>query len=65
MRWFASGYGGHRSAPEHVKRNGWHDQNILVVNADDHRLTWPEREFIRQIGDKLYGKQESAETCDA
>jgi len=36
-----------------------------VVNANDHRLTWPEREFIRQIGDKLYGKHDSTEACGA
>jgi hypothetical protein len=43
--------------PEHLKRDGWQDQHILVVSADDQRLTWPEREFIRQIGDKLYGSK--------
>ena len=25
---------------------------------DDDRLTWPEREFIRRLGEKLYGKRE-------
>jgi len=61
MRWILKGYGGRRTAPEDIKRDGWRDQNILVVNADDNRLTWPEREFIRQIGDKLYGRQETKE----
>ena len=56
MRWVPKGYGGNRRPPEQVKRDGWRDQNILVVNADDDRLSWPEREFIRQIGDKLYGE---------
>lgn len=60
MRWMPKGYGGQRTAPEHLKRGGWRDQNILVVSADDHRLTWPERELIRQIGEKLYGKREEA-----
>jgi hypothetical protein len=23
---------------------------------DDDRLTWPERELVRQLGEKLYGK---------
>ncbi len=55
MRWLPRGYGGQRTPPEHLKRHGWHDQHILVVSSDDDRLTWPEREFIRQIGDKLYG----------
>jgi hypothetical protein len=25
------------------------------VSIDDARLTWPERELIRQLGEKLYG----------
>ena len=59
MRWFPKGYGGHRSPPDQLKRDGWQDRHILVVSADDQRLTWPEREFIRQIGEKLYGAKES------
>jgi hypothetical protein len=61
MRWSLAGFGGERASPEFVKRNGWRDQKILVVSADDNRLTWPEREFIRQIGEKLYGLQPTAE----
>ena len=57
MRWVS----GDRPSPELIKRNGWRDQNVLVVNADDDRLTWSERELVRQIGEKLYGKHE--ETC--
>jgi hypothetical protein len=45
--------------PERLKRDGWHDQSVLVVSVDDCRLTWPEREFIRQIGDKLYGRKDA------
>ncbi len=40
---------------EAIKRYGWKDRSILVVQADDPRLTWPERELVRQLGDKLYG----------
>jgi hypothetical protein len=58
MRWLPRGYGGERASPEHVRRCGWRDQNILVVCADDRRLTWPEREFIRQLGEKLYGEKD-------
>ncbi len=65
MRWFPRGYGGERRSPEHLKRDGWHDQNVLVVSPDDHRLTWPERELIRQIGEKLYGKRDAKEACHA
>ena len=28
---------------------------VLAVCASDHRLNWAEKEFIRQIGEKLYG----------
>jgi hypothetical protein len=58
MKWLPRGYGGERRAPEQVKREGWIDQNILVVSADDQRLTWPERELVRQIGEKLYGNKQ-------
>jgi hypothetical protein len=26
---------------------------LLVVHIEDERLTWPERELVKQIGDKL------------
>lgn len=44
------------SETEAIKRYGWRDQGVLVVSADDHRLTWPERELVRQIGSRLYGR---------
>lgn len=59
MRWFPRGYGGQRMPPERLKRDGWHDQSVLVVSVDDCRLTWPERELVRQIGDKLYGRKDA------
>jgi hypothetical protein len=30
---------------------------ILVVRLDDERLSWPERELLRQLGDKLNGEK--------
>ncbi len=57
MRFMPHGYGSHRHDPEQVKREGWHDQGLLAVAVDDHRLTWPERELVRQLGEKLYGKR--------
>jgi hypothetical protein len=33
---------------------------LLAVSVDDQRLSWPEREFIRQIAEKLYGKKREA-----
>lgn len=55
MRWHPKGYGGTRRDPDQVKRDGWHDEGVLAVSVDDHRLTWPERELVRQLGEKLYG----------
>jgi hypothetical protein len=57
MSFMPKGYGGERRSPEQVKRDGWHDHSILAVAADDPRLTWPERELVRQLGQKLYGKR--------
>jgi hypothetical protein len=31
-----------------IKQRGWRDQHILVVNADDERLDFIEREFVRR-----------------
>nr|CRH06159.1 conserved protein of unknown function [Candidatus Magnetococcus massalia] len=41
---------------EATKIFGWNHHGILVVAEDDDRLTWPERELIRQVGEKLYGR---------
>jgi len=58
MRYTPKGYGGHRRDPDQVKRDGWHEQHVLAVSVDDHRLTWPERELVRQLGERLYGKRQ-------
>ena len=57
MRFAPKGYGGQRRSPDEVKREGWKDLGLLAVAIDDHRLTWPERELVRQLGEKLYGKR--------
>lgn len=44
--------------PEQIKREGWRDQQILVISPDDTRLDWVERELLRRIGDRLYGPKE-------
>jgi hypothetical protein len=41
---------------EMVKERGWRDQHILVVNEADERLDFVEREFVRRIGNRLYGR---------
>ena len=56
MRFLPKGYGGHRRSPDDVKRDGWQEQGLLAVAIDDDRLTWPERELVRQLGEKLYGQ---------
>jgi hypothetical protein len=61
MRRFPKGYGGERTPPEDLKRDGWQDRGILVIAEDDQRLTWPERELVRQLGAKLYGKRQDTE----
>lgn len=38
-----------------VKEAGWREQHILVVSEQDERLDFVEREFVRRIGDRLYG----------
>jgi hypothetical protein len=63
MRWHPKGYGGKRRAPEEIKRDGWKEQGVLVVAEDDQRLTWPERELVKQLGAKLYGPRPAKEAC--
>ena len=55
MKWHPPGFGGARRDPETVKRDGWQERGVLVIAESDPRLTWPERELIRQLGAKLYG----------
>ena len=40
---------------EALKQRGWRDQHVLVVNESDERLDFVEREFVRRIGERLYG----------
>ena len=40
-----------------MKRDGWRETGLLAVSVDDDRLTWPERELVQQLGEKLYGKR--------
>ena len=57
MSFTPRGFGGTRRNPDQVKREGWKEQGVLAVSLDDQRLTWPERELVRQLGEKLYGKR--------
>jgi hypothetical protein len=60
MRRFPRGYGGERRNPEQVKRDGWREQRVLAISLDDDRLTWPERELVGQLGEKLDGGRDQA-----
>lgn len=64
MRRFPKGFGGERRDPEQIKREGWREQGVLVVAEDDQRLTWPERELIKQLGAKLFGSRPGLEVAD-
>ena len=58
MRELRSQLGRHqpkRIDAEAEKRTGWRRHGILVIAEQDPRLTWPERELIRQLGVRLYG----------
>lgn len=46
-----------RPDPDAIKRDGWREQGILVVSAEDDRLDWVERELVKRIGERLYGRQ--------
>ena len=41
---------------DEVKRTGWREQQILVVDVQDERLDWVERELVKRIGERLYGR---------
>jgi hypothetical protein len=60
IRELCSHLGRHQAKPldaEAEKRSGWREHGILVVAESDRRLTWPERELVRQLGAKLYGRR--------
>ncbi len=58
MRWHPRGFGGERRNADQIKKDGWLERGLMAVSLEDQRLTWPERELVRQIGEKLYGKRD-------
>ena len=40
-----------------IKSNAFRDQGILVVNLDEDKLPWQEKELLEQIGTRLYGER--------
>lgn len=43
---------------ELMRRAAWRKQGVLNVAPSDRRLSWPEREFVKQIAEKLYGERQ-------
>jgi hypothetical protein len=56
MRWASARARSTRRSPEEIKREGWQEMGVLVVSTEDERLTWLERELVRQLGSRLYGR---------
>jgi len=48
---------------EAIKRNGWHDQGIVIASVYDSRLNDWERQFLRNIGAKLFGSKKLGATA--
>jgi hypothetical protein len=46
---------GHPIDVEAMKASGFRNAGILVVHLDDHRLDDFERQFLKNIGRKVYG----------
>ncbi len=44
-----------RRDPDKVKRDGWHEVGVLAVSVDDGRLDAFERQFLINLGNRLYG----------
>lgn len=40
---------------EQLRREALKAHGTLVVRLDDPRLQWPDRELLRQLGERLYG----------
>ena len=45
---------------ELMRRAAWAKQGVLNVAPSDSRLTWPEKELIKQIAEKLYGQRKES-----
>lgn len=53
-------YGGLK--PATLRRLEQMGEELLAVSVDDDRLSWPERELVRQLGDRLYGTRHEEKT---
>ena len=46
-----------RPDPEHIKAHAFADQGIVVASVDDPRLDSFERQFLKNIGERLFGRK--------
>ena len=42
-----------------LKRRAWHEDEILVLNLREDSLSWSDKELLRIIGDRRYGKRKA------
>lgn len=47
---------------EKIKYEAFNNDGILVVKVDDERLSWPEKEIIKEIGKRIYRSSNLAES---
>lgn len=40
---------------EALRCRAWRQDGVLSLRDGDDRLSWPERELVRQLGERLYG----------
>lgn len=45
---------------EALRRRAWRQDGVLSLRDGDDRLSWPERELVRQLGNRLYGARHDA-----
>ena len=38
------------------QKKRWHNKRILEISLDDLRLSWPERELVKKLGNRLFGR---------
>lgn len=41
---------------EAIKAAAWNEQGILIVSRHDVRLGWDDAQFVKNLGDRIYGK---------
>lgn len=44
---------------EAIKREAWKTQGILIISGNDVRLGWADAQFVKIIGDRIYGKAQT------